>query len=229
MTQQGKTTTAAKIILGMSRKVSQLNGHSEFCPCPKRGAEFLESLLQHPVFTGKPDTAWQCHVSVSPLPFFKALVHDLKIMNSGSLQARELPPGSTWLLDEPADIDSLDYWSKVAKAMGVFVTMFAFMGVNLQVLAPIKDQVLKRLKGLSHIWIDQKRPGHSDLWAMQPYTDTRGKKRDQFMRPTYKGHISDEKQLPSEWLERYPKIKTYNALVKGEEIITDLTKAGYIS
>ena len=142
---------------------------------------------------------------------------------------RELPPGSWWQLDEPTDVDSLDYWQVVARAMGKFVTMFAFMGVNLVILAPIKDQVLKRLKSLSHLWIDQKKPGHAEVWSMVPWTDVKSKRREQYMKPIHQCSIVDEKQPPKEWLEQYPQIKLYNAALTADDVVDDLTKKGYIS
>lgn len=209
-TQQGKSTGAAKMIYGCGDKT------------------FLPSLKNHPAFTGDVTTSWKCHLSVSPLPFVKALRHDLKILQSGSLKPRELPPGSKWLLDEPIEVDSLMYWDKVAKAMSKFVTMFAFMGVDLIVITPIKDKILGRLQGLAHIWINQKSPGHADVWSNVPWIDTKSKRREQFMRPVYRCEIDDERNPPREWMELYPKIKTYNAAVAADEMIDDLGKSGII-
>src|SRR4029077_12652461 len=94
-TQQGKSTTGAKLIVGCG------------------DASFLPSLQYHPALTGDITTAWHCHLSVSPFPFMKALRHDLKIINCTGKPgdgcpgnqhlwrtSRVLPPGSKWLLGE---------------------------------------------------------------------------------------------------------------------------------
>lgn len=209
-TQSGKSTGAAKLIVA-------------------NDARFLPSLKNHPAFTGDVKTAWQCHLSISPLPLIRAIKHDLNIMRTGSLQPRELPPGSSWLLDEPVDIDSLDYWNVVLRVLGKLVTMYAFMGINLIVLSPVKDKVLGRLQSLAHVWVDQKSPGHAEVWSMVPWTEIKSTRRKQVMRPIHRCSINDETDPPNEWLQRYPIIKTYNADVTADESITLLEKKGYIT
>lgn len=230
LTQSGKSTGSAKLIVGC--------GDNSFIP----------SLKNHPAFTGDDRTSWQSHLSISPLPLVKAIQHDLRVMSCNGtdgdrcaryrgprhnaskahlmFDGRELAPGSFWLLDEPVDVDSLDYWSVVLRVLGKLVTMYAFMGVNLIVLSPVKDKILGRLVSLCHLWIDQKSPGHSAVWSMVPWTEIKTSRRKQVMKPIYRCSINDERDPPSEWLERYPVIKTYNADVTAEDSIALLEKKG---
>jgi len=220
LTQSGKSTGAAKLIYGVQFEMARM-GHTV--------DNFLPSLKYHPAISHDITTAWKCHLSVSPLPFFKALKHDLKIMRTGSLEPRMLPPGSFHLLDEPVDVNNLEYWTVVAKVMNDFVTMFAFMGVNLIVLAPVQEKVLKALKNLCHLWIRQKRPGHSEVNTMVPWLPKKKNvRRTEFMQPIWRTNIDDEQNPPKEWMELYPMIKVYNADVKADENIALLEKKGYV-
>lgn len=212
VTQSGKSTSAAKLIVGFGDK------------------SFLPSLKYHPAFTQDITTAPHCHLSVSPLPLITALDHDLEILDTGSLAPRWLPPGTWWMLDEPTDINSLDYWDVIVRAFTDLVTMYAFMGINLIVISPIVEAITGKLQKLVHLWIRQKKPGHSDVEAMIPWLQTRTKgRKKEFMNAVFRCSIDDEKVPPQEWLEAYPKIKIANARKKSKEWIGKLLKKGYIT
>ena len=222
VTQSGKSTSAAKLIIGFGDK------------------SFLPSLRFHQAFTNDVKLSWTCprcgkssalcHLSISPLPLFRALRHDLRIMKTGSLEPRELPPGSWWLLDEPTDLNALDYWNTIIRAFTDLVTIYAFMGVNLAVMTPVMEQITGKLIRLTHLWIRQKRPGKAEVWAMIPWLPMKGRaKRKEFMQPIKRCDIVDEKLPPAEWMELYPAIKIFNAEAKADEWIEKLTKKGYIT
>jgi hypothetical protein len=234
ITQSGKSTTAAKLIVGFGDQT------------------FLPSLKNHVAFTADISTAWRCHLSISPFPLFQALRHDLAVLVCTGSQddrcakyrgprihpehahlmfdGRELPPGSWWLLDEPTDVNALDYWDVIIRAFTDLVTMYAFMGVDLAVMTPVKDNVTGKLQNLTHLWMRQKRPGRAEVWAMIAWMNTKGRaKRKEFMQPRYKCTIVDEGEPPQVWRDLYPTIKTFNAEAKADQWISRLAKKGYIT
>jgi hypothetical protein len=241
MTQSGKSTTAAKLIFGFGDQT------------------FLPSLKNHVAFSGDITTAWRCHISISPFPLFQALKHDLRVLTCNGaddpktglpadrcaeyrgprlqpshkhlmFDGRELPAGSWWLLDEPTDVNALDYWDVIIRAFTDLVTMYAFMGVNLACMTPVKDTVTGKLQNLTHLWMRQKRPGRAEVWAMTAWMNTKGRaKRKEFMQPRYKCTIVDEGEPPQIWRDLYPTIKTFNADAKTDQWMVRLAKKGYIT
>jgi len=94
------------------------------------------------------------HLSVSPVPFIKAL------------NARVLVPGSWWMIDEPTGVKSIEWYTDVAKALQDILTSYSYMVVNLGVCVPIVDKLQSDLKLLSHFWIKMYHKGHAGVREM---------------------------------------------------------------
>ncbi len=91
------------------------------------------------------------HLSVSPVPFFKAL------------NAKLLPPGSWWMIDEPTGVKNTEWYSEIGKALRDILTSYAWTVVNLGVCVPIVDKLQNDLRGLCHFWIKMYHHGHAGV------------------------------------------------------------------
>jgi hypothetical protein len=120
----------------------------------KLDPSFTPSLKNHPVYTHDQKTAKYCHLSISPLPFLEALAEDL------------LPPGTWWVIDEPRDLKSIDWWTTVAKALNDTFTQYRETLVNVAVCAIVRGKVLGYIRDLFDILIRMKQPGKGMVWVM---------------------------------------------------------------
>ena len=94
------------------------------------------------------------HLSVSPVPFFKAL------------DARILPPGSWWMIDEPTGVKNTEWYTEIGKALRDILTSYAYTVVNLGVCVPIVDKLQSDLKNNCHFWVRMYHPGHAGVREM---------------------------------------------------------------
>ena len=94
------------------------------------------------------------HLSVSPVPFFKAL-------NAGVLL-----PGSWWMIDEPTGVKNTEWYTDVGKALRDILTSYAYTTINLGVCVPIVDKLQADLKTLCHFWIKMYHHGHAGVREM---------------------------------------------------------------
>lgn len=94
------------------------------------------------------------HLSVSPVPFFKAL------------DAQALKPGSWWMIDEPTGVKNTAWYTEVGQALRDIITSYAYTVVNLGVCLPIVDKIQGDLKNLCNFWIRMHWRGHAGVREM---------------------------------------------------------------
>ena len=94
------------------------------------------------------------HLSVSPVPFFKAL--DRKI----------LPPDSWWMIDEPTGVKRIEWYTDIAKALQDILTSYSYTRVNLGVCLPLIDKAQTDLKNFCNFWIRMYSHGRAGVREM---------------------------------------------------------------
>ena len=131
------------------------------------------------------------HLSVSPVPFFKAL------------DARILQPGSWWMIDEPTGVKNTEWYTEIGKALRDILTSYAYTVVNLGVCVPIVDKLQSDLKTLCHFWMKMYSHGHAGVREMvQRVNYSRAANAPlEVVKPSWLGKLTVAK--PSEEFESY--------------------------
>ncbi|HEX4920643.1 MAG TPA: hypothetical protein VFV92_07875, partial [Candidatus Bathyarchaeia archaeon] len=181
---------------------------------------YIPSMENHPVYTKSDRTATKCHISISLMPFLRAVVDELLLMRQG--KRGDLPPGSWWHIDEPTDALSIEWWKKTAKILGKFLMRNGYMRVNVAICAQIKGKTLGYLRELCNAWVRMRRPGQCTVFKMESRINYKSVTRPEYTKPVGLFKVRDETSPPPRWDELYGPIKDANAIQGALEDILDL-------
>jgi hypothetical protein len=182
---------------------------------PRFDPSFIPSLKNHPVYSRDPKTAKYCHLSISPLPLLEALEENL------------LPKRSWWMIDEPRDLKSVDWWTTVAKVLNDTFTMYRETLVNVVVCAVVRGKILRDIRDLFDILIRMREPGRGIVWVMENRISKKSAQRLEIRVPRGIGPLNWPMASP-EFEELYKPIREYGYKETLHQNIKTLKDKGYI-
>lgn len=185
---------------------------------------YLQSLRKHPVYTRDRTTAYKCHISVTLLPFLRAVTDELLCVQAG--HRGDLPPGSWWHIDEPTDALSIEWWKKTAKILGKFLARNSYLKINVAICCQVKGRVLSMIRDLSNAWVRMYRPGHCGVHKMESRINYKAATRPEIVKPRGLWKVDDETPPPEEWENLYGPIKDAHAIQGALEDILTLEESG---
>jgi hypothetical protein len=224
----GKSTTAAKLIIGSGDKT------------------YLPSLRYHPANGGHSVDLWKCHINSNPDYLIQAFNHELDRVKAG-LPTEYLHRGSWWHIDEPSKVKSTEWWAQSAKDAVDTVLEAAFMGINVVICTNATKRVLGGLREMADGLIRQYRPGVAMLHKFKRRLNYKSASLPEIIKPVGSAPIVDDydpKAPPNpnapqfksdpvrlenakilyQWYQLYIPIKVWNAQYNSGDRMVRLTE-----
>jgi len=171
--RDGKSTTAAKLIIGSGDKT------------------YLPSLKYHPANGGHSADLWKCHINSNPDYLIQAFNHELDRVQAG-LPTEYLHRGSWWHIDEPTKVKSTEWWAQSAKDAVDTVLEAAFMGINVVICTNATKRVLGGLREMADGWIRQYSPGVAMLHKFKRRLNYKSASMPEIIKPVGSAPITDD-------------------------------------